>query len=210
MPEAEFITSELESFVTVSEAARALGVDARQIRRWTDRLSESDKSSDTVRKYRGVPIVTVRLSALKALQEGQSEEFVEGNSTNRDSDIGTGQQFGKNDRPVLMSELGSNLREIIERQDREIVRLSEALSASQQIASQAQQLQLLAERRLAEVEGKALPAKEQDRPLETPRADSSGGSAPDGSETPGTGKRPGEASKLRPFWAFWRRSGQKG
>jgi transposase-like protein len=179
MPEAE-----TESFVTVSEAARALSVDARQVRRWVDRLSDSDKSSDTSRKYRGVPIVTVRMSALLALQSETLSHSADEKENTLDSDIRTGQQFGKTERPVRtsqrpnvpMSENGAGLREIIERQDAEIKRLSDALqreqentAAAQRLVDQSQQLQLLVERRAAALENeveklKALPAVEQERP----------------------------------------------
>jgi hypothetical protein len=173
-----------DKFLTVTEASRILGVDARQVRRWVDRLDDSDKSSDMSRKYRGVPIVTVRMSALKALQNGGSETQAEGTTGESDSDNRTGQQFGKNERPVRtsqrpnvpMSENGADLREIIGRQDAEIKRLSDALqreqentAAAQKLVDQSQQLQLLVERRAAALENeleklKALPAMEQERP----------------------------------------------
>jgi len=36
-----------EDFLTVTEAARRLGVDPRQVRRWMDHLEPKDKGQDT-------------------------------------------------------------------------------------------------------------------------------------------------------------------
>lgn len=191
-------------FVSISEASRALGVDARQVRRWVDRLDDSDKSSDMSRKYRGVPIVTVRMSALKALQNGGSEPHVEAASGESDSDNRTGQQFGRNERPVRTSQRPNfseaSLREIIERQDAEIKRLADALAASQQIASQAQQLQLIAERKVGELEGKLLPAMEQKEASVL-----TGDAQSEVLTSGGTIDRP-EIVKA-PWWAFWKGRG---
>lgn len=190
-----------KEFVTVAEASRALGVDARQVRRWVERLDDSDKSADMSRKYRGVPIVTVRMSALKALQNGGSEPQVEAPTEESDSDNRTGQQFGRNERPVRTSQrLNSSeasLREIIERQDAEIKRLADALAASQQIASQAQQLQLIAERKVGELEGKLLPAMEQKE-----ASGLAGDAQSDGSGSGGTLDTPSASEEpKRGFWA---------
>jgi len=87
----------LPEFVTISEAARALGVDARQVRRWVDRLEPKDKGQDTQRTHKGQPIVTVRLSAVEALQKGDSRGEAPKDTTK-------GQARDTGPRPVRVSD----------------------------------------------------------------------------------------------------------
>lgn len=148
----------MSEFVPIAQAARALGVDARQVRRWVDRLEPKDK---------GQPIVTVRLSAVEALKNGT---FL----LQEPKDTSKGQNIGQSkDRTVrdVSDEVSLDLREIITRQDAEIARLAEALATSQRLTDQAQQLQLMTERRAAALEAevqqqaevqqlKAIPAME--------------------------------------------------
>ena len=46
-----------EGFVTVAEAASILGMDARQVRRYAERLSPTDRAGDTQRTHKGQPTV---------------------------------------------------------------------------------------------------------------------------------------------------------
>jgi hypothetical protein len=101
MPEGEF--------VSISEAARALGVDTRQVRHWVDRLEPKDKGQDTQRTHKGQPIVTVRLSAVEALQKGDS-----GGESPKDTT--KGQTRDKAPRPVRVSEgMSLELAEALQR-----------------------------------------------------------------------------------------------
>ena len=76
-----------EEFVTVAEAARQMGVDARQVRRYLPRLSATDTAEDTQRTHKGQPIVLVRVSALQSLRGNGSPA----NHEEKSKDSGNGQ-----------------------------------------------------------------------------------------------------------------------
>jgi hypothetical protein len=57
-----------EGFVTIAEASRRLGVDPRQVRRYVEKLPDSDKCPDTDRTRNGQPSTRVRFSALANLR----------------------------------------------------------------------------------------------------------------------------------------------
>ena len=80
-------------FVTVTEAARRLDVDPRQIRRWLPLLSAKDTAKDTQRTHKGQPVVTVRLSAVEAVREGRyGEASARGGATPTSKDRATDTQ----------------------------------------------------------------------------------------------------------------------
>lgn len=56
-----------EGFVTVAEAAQAMGIDPRQVRRYADRLSETDRTPNGQRPLR------VRLSVLLSYRSSNTE-----------------------------------------------------------------------------------------------------------------------------------------
>jgi len=88
-----------EEFATIAEAARRLGVDARQVRRYLLRLSPTDKGQDSQRTHKGHPILLVRVSAVEALRAASAEHETpkdtgNGQSTDRtghatDTSVGT-------------------------------------------------------------------------------------------------------------------------
>lgn len=215
-------------FLTVTEAARRLGVDPRQVRRWMDRLEPKDKGQDTQRTHKGHPIVLVRVSAVEALKNGTFPQH-EPKDTFKGQDIGqskdsvrvsvenqrTGHPKDKAAKDVS-DEVSLALREIITRQDAEIARLAEALATSQRLTDQAQQLQLMTERRAAALEAeveklKAIEAMPTDStPMPAEAAQGRRSCAPvEGAEGDmGQDGEVGPALKSeeqkRPWWAFWR------
>ena len=58
-----------DEFVTVAEAARRLGIDPRQVRRYLPRLSPKDTAEDTQRTHKGQSVVLIRLSAVEVLRK---------------------------------------------------------------------------------------------------------------------------------------------
>jgi hypothetical protein len=58
-----------EEFVTVSEAARALGLSERQVRRYALQLGPTDKRQDPKRQHKGQPVGLVSLEALRKATE---------------------------------------------------------------------------------------------------------------------------------------------
>ena len=61
--------ADVEEFVTITEAAKALGVSERQARRLAATLTATDKRQDSQRTHRGVPVAVVRYSAVEALHK---------------------------------------------------------------------------------------------------------------------------------------------
>lgn len=165
MPEASDLQPESE-FVTVAEAVSRLGVSERSVRRFAGQLPDTAR-----RKRQGKP-AEFHLATLAALM-------------GRDDLPDTARQVPDNDRQAPAGEKAAEtggarqvpdsagqeeatsaaqgLREsaLVEQLKSEVEYLRSALAASQQIASQAQQLQLIAERKVGELEGKLLPAMEQ-------------------------------------------------
>jgi hypothetical protein len=211
MPESEF--------VSISRASLLLGVNERSARRAAGHLSDTDRQIAA-----GCPTL-VRLSAL-ASQMGKplpasevSDTFPDLSDTKNKapdsvsdkkdplSDSGT----DMSDKKAAVSDTGEAtsaaqvLREsaLVEQLKSEVEYLRSALAASQQIASQAQQLQLIAERKVGELEGKLLPAMEQERPSGLAGGDSTGDTVPVGGiTTPSATEEP-----KRGFWARLRGRG---
>lgn len=63
----------LGEFVTVAEAAKALGLSERQVRRLIARLEPTDKRQDSNRLHKGQPVALVRLLSVEALQKREGE-----------------------------------------------------------------------------------------------------------------------------------------
>lgn len=201
-----------DTFVSISRASLLLGVNERSARRAAGHLSDTDRQIAA-----GCPTL-VRLSAL-ASQMGKPLPASEVSDTSPDlSDTKSeapdsvsdrkeplsDSSAGVSDKKAAVSDTGEatsaahGLREsaLVEQLKSEVEYLRSALAASQQIASQSQQLQLIAERKVGEMEGKSLP--------------SSGLSAGDsgGSGVPGEGIVPPSVSEepRRGFWArLWGR-----
>ena len=193
-----------DAFVTVAEAARALGVDARQVRRWADHLEPKDKGQDTQRTHKGQPIVTVRLSSVEALQKGDSR-----GETSKDT--AKGQSKDTAPRPVLVSldmsfEIAAKLAdaekraavaearaELLERErndwKEQASSLTEALRAAQ---DEARAARLMPSRAAMQIEAAGLTA-----------GDSGEGSVSGGGITAPDAVR-------APWWAFWRSYGASG
>jgi len=64
----------LGEFVTVAEAATALGLSERQVRRLIARLEPTDKRQDSNRLHKGRPVALVRLLSVEALQKSAPVE----------------------------------------------------------------------------------------------------------------------------------------
>ena len=132
-------------WVTVPEAARRLGIDARQVRRYADRLGHSDRTEDRTRTRAGRPVLMVRLAAVAALREGKAPPepgVVEDIRTGQDKDR---TKTGQDD--VLLSELRGRLAD----KDAEIVYLRAALEREQANTAAALQQLRDADTRLAAV-----------------------------------------------------------
>ena len=179
-------------FVTLSRAALLLEVNERSARRAAGHLSDNDRQI-----RRGSPTL-VRLSALavqmgKLLSAGQAPDNTAAVSDSQES------MSDKNGQaPDTVAGVADAL---VEQLRSEVEYLRSALVASQQIASQAQQLQLIAERKVAEMEGKALPAVEQIASSTTPDSPQAQESGTLGGITPS-----GQAEEpRRGFWSFLRR-----
>jgi transposase-like protein len=200
--------------VTIAEAARALGVDPRQVRRWLDQLDPKDKGQDTQKTHKGQPLALVRLSALETLKKGNSpHETIKGQRTGQSN----GKQRTSSDSPLesplhLRDTQVPILREIITKQEGEIAFLREALNKSQEVAAAALSRAEESDRRAAIMI--AATATGQISGF-SPRIDTSF-SGTGGSETNATAKDEQEAASkvnTRPWWQFWHerpRSGGRG
>jgi hypothetical protein len=71
----------LGEFVTVAEAASALGLSERQVRRLIARLEPTDKRQDSNRLHKGQPVALVRLLSVEALQKREGEPTGKPNGT---------------------------------------------------------------------------------------------------------------------------------
>ncbi len=192
----------LPEFVTLSRAALLLEVNERSARRAAGHLSDNDRQI-----RRGSPAL-VRLSAL-AVQMGKpqsagqvsdtSESLSDKNGQAPDSSAGVSDTIGQDsDKAPDVSDTSES--GLVDQLRTEVEYLRSALTAAQQIASQAQQLQLLAERRASELEGKALPAQ-QIEAVGTPDGPQAQESGIGGGITPS-----GQAEEpRRGFWSFLRR-----
>ncbi len=73
-------------FVTVAEAARALGLSERQVRRYTSQLQPTDKRQDSKRQHKGQPVGLVRLLSVESLlksdlRRGESTGIANGHAS---------------------------------------------------------------------------------------------------------------------------------
>jgi len=158
-------------WVTATQAVGLLNVSERSVRRFVRQLPDTDR-----RKRQGSPL-EFRLSALTELM-GRTGGVPDTDRQAPEATTGEGRRAPDN-RSSAPDTAGQSESALVEQLRGEVEYLRSALSASQQIASQAQQLQLLAERRLAEVEGKVLPAKGD---TESPEVQQSPPDAPDTKE----------------------------
>jgi hypothetical protein len=205
-------------FVTISRASILLGVNERSARRAAGHLSDTDRQISA-----GCPTL-IRLSAL-ASQMGKPLPVVEVSDTSpglSDKEESLSDKAPDTSAGVSDTHEGSDTA-LVDQLRSEVEYLRAALAASQQIASQAQQLQLLAERRVGELEGKLLPARDglvvdggtnlRDRSTEEMRSGFTSGdssavsTAGEGIVPLGTVEAQNEAQGKRSgFWArLWRR-----
>ena len=195
-------------FVTLSRAALLLEVNERSARRAAGHLSDNDRQI-----RRGSPAL-VRLSAL-AMQMGKpqsagqvsdtSESLSDKNGQAPDSSAGVSDTIGQDsDKAPDVSDTSES--GLVDQLRTEVEYLRSALTAAQQIASQAQQLQLLAERRASELEGKALPAQQIEASAEGSnlRSGLAGGESGEVSSAGGVITTPD--NEKAPWWAFWRKN----
>jgi hypothetical protein len=173
-----------EGFVSVAEAARLWGVSERTAYRRAARLPDSDTLSEGGRVF-------VRQAALSTMGEvsepGEEVPTLGGKTSDRGSDtVPTGGGPGV---PRIDGEAG--LREIIERQDREILFLRESLQREQVIA-------LSATTDALELRRKLLSLESRPDPVESPSTGSDGSTvAPEGQSVPVEAP----ARQERGFWA---------
>ena len=136
-------------FVNIAEAARQLGIDPRQVRRYLPRLAPTDKATDTQRTHKGRPVVLVRLSAVEALRDaGRERETATDTGNGQDR---TSQRTGQDTSDALLAELRARLQD----REAEVVYLREALCREQETARAA--LSDLAEERGRAAEGEGSP-----------------------------------------------------
>ncbi|WP_395089422.1 hypothetical protein [Armatimonas sp.] len=228
-----------EGFVSISRASILLEAPERTVRRVSAKLADSDRHmADTgARLVRlselallmGKPWPLASVADSKEANGGQVADTLEGLADKKTPLADSGRQAEGSNLRQQESALVAQLRSELEhrnsemedvKQDREHWReqahkWEAQAEKSLQLVDQAQRLQLVAERKVAELEGKLLPA------LEAPRADSSGDSGPGDLPAPRMGsgggittlgsvetvRAPGEATKLQPWWAFWKGRG---
>lgn len=205
-------------FVTVSEAARALQLSERQVRRYLPLLDPTDKRQDPKRQHKGQPVALVSLAALETLQkQGTAEEKPSGKPNGHSSGVPVEPSGTARGVPVAVApvELLERLAEAEKRtavleaeRDGLMARLADATKHQADTATdrdawkaQAQDLTQALQRAQDEaraarlIGGRAAPALSA---LET-----SDGSQSSPSVSGGVIDRP-EAVE-RPWWAFWRK-----
>lgn len=207
MPEAEF--------VTVAEAARALQLSERQVRRYAGRMAESDRLTPDATA--GPSPARVRLSALAALA---GKVIIEGNATGETSGplpevTGSSPAYaGHDDRPPgesvrpvygVVSEDLATLREqlasVTAERDGLTARLADTQADRDAWKEQAREATLLARVAQDEVRSARLIGQrpmQQIEALETPGGSQSSPDVP-------SGVIDRTEQEKRPFWAFWRR-----
>lgn len=79
----------LGEFVTVAEAASALGLSERQVRRLIARLEPTDKRQDSNRLHKGQPVALVRLLSVEALQKREGESTGKANGQQEAGPVGS-------------------------------------------------------------------------------------------------------------------------
>jgi len=187
-------------FVTVAEAAVMLGVSDRTARRMAGQLADSDRTQDDGRGRR------VRLSAMRSLRESASRTTKTPGQTpdsDRTADMADrthGRTSSSGGRTVAGQE-----RELIEQLKTENARLADALATAQRLTDQAQQLQLMTERRAKELEDenkklKALPAMVQTAPSGASGDDSTDATAQSGASAPPAQREGILRGFLRRWW----------
>ena len=178
-------------FVTVAEAARALGISDRQARRWAGRLSDGDRKPDG----RGGRLV--RVSALNLLRGSTGGRTSEGGVSPEVGRTPPGSRTPDADMSDRVPDRGMLLREIVSRQEAEIARLSAALTREQETASKLADRLADADARLAAVLVRQLPPADA-------------GTAPDAAtdaQEPQSGATGAQREHgfRRPWWRFWER-----
>jgi hypothetical protein len=156
-----------EGFITVAEAAHALGLSERQARRRASVLEASGRTrtDGRTRLVTVADMMTARPDADKKTPSASVMASDDASGRTTGHDRMTDRTDIKNDRtdatgrPDGHDELVNQLRSELEnvKQDREHWR-GQAEKALQ-LVDQAQQLQLVAERKVAELEGKLLPSR---------------------------------------------------
>lgn len=208
MPEPSAESS--SEFVTVSEAARTLGLSERQARRRAAVLEASGRTrtDGRTRLVTVADMMTARpdadkkTSSVSVTASDDASDRTTGHDRMTDRTDATGRPDGHDE---LVNQLRSELENV--KQDREHWR-GQAEKALQ-LVDQAQRLQLAAQHRVAELEGKLLPAgvASELRPMEQERpsglADGSHGS-PEGTGETIPVRESSEVQKAG-FWSFLRR-----
>nr|WP_309686465.1 hypothetical protein [Armatimonas sp.] len=202
MPEAPKLQSE-ERFVSISRASQLLESPERTVRRMAAKLADTDRQvadrgATVVRlvalaSLMGKELSTTLVDPVADTQHSNGRQVAD---TLTDTKRGVADSGGQSES-ALVEQLRSELESV--KLDREHWRGQ--AEKSLQLVDQAQQLQLVAERKVAELEGKVLPAVEQkdaSSRADSPHAQESGIG---GGITP-----PSQAEEPRPgFWSFLRR-----
>ena len=188
-------------FVTVAEAARRLGIGERRAYRLTEKLSDSDKQvSDTGKRQTLVNVNALSDTTLSdSPVDGKKVSSVRQNPV-RQSKVSDTQMSDSN------KQVSDSKDALIEQLKIENTRLAEALATSQRLTDQAQQLQLMTERRAASLEAevqqlKALPAMQTETAQNAHNRDSTGDPTPGGQvDTPAPEVAQAGHKKRRGFW----------
>jgi len=199
-----------EEFVTVSEAARALGLSERQVRRYAGRLAESDRPTPDATT--GPSPARVRLSALallagKVIAEESTPEKASGPSP---------VPAGHDDRPpdesvrpmsgLLVSEDLATLREqlasVTAERDGLTARLADTQADRDAWKEQAREAIELARVAQDEVRSARLIGQ---RPMQQIEASGLAGDAQSEVSASGEGITP--STTERSWWQFWRKGG---
>jgi hypothetical protein len=190
-----------QEFVTVSRAALVLQVSERSVRRAAALLPDTDRQ-----KRQGSPAL-LRLSAL-ASQMGRGD-LLEGMPDKTGTQTGTPDTAGQ--EKAALPDTGEGVAghagqgqagesalvaELRAERDAWKAQAEKAL----QLVDQAQQLQLVAERKVAELEGKLLPAMEPEVPQNRAGASQSEDSGMGGVIAPPETEKRGIWSFLRRWW----------
>lgn len=176
----------MPEWVTATEAVSRLGVSERSVRRFAGQLPGSAR-----RKRQGKP-AEFHLATLAELMGRADLPDTARQVPDTDRQAQAGEKEAENGTARQVPEsAGHSQSALVEQLRSENEYLRSALAASQQIASQAQQLQLIAERKVGELEGKLLPSSGR------AAGDSTGDTVPGGAlDTPSASEEP-----KRGFWA---------
>ena len=206
-----------EQFVTIAEAAQSLGLSERQARRRAVIL-DADGRTRTDGRTRLVTVADMRnvrqdadrkktVSSTKAAKQADGRTDIPNDRADIDNTTdGHFRRTDGHDREYRSTDSA----ELIEQLRSEVGSLREALATSQRLTDQAQQLQLMTERRAASLEAevqqlKALPAMQTETAQAAYSGDSTGGSVPVGQvDTPAPEVVQNGKSKRGWLGSFWK------